>query len=256
LGEGFGWADRENRIPATEHTLYLLRFALFHLKARLPDQKAILSEKAIGEMQEAAVDPKNRSGYGIGWGITETRAGFRFVGHSGGMHGVSTLLRMIPSEKIAIIALANTGTDLPSRVVREITSILLPKAADAPERSGSPDPLAFRPPAELLGTWKGGVHTYNGEIPLTLWFLESGDVHARMEGQLRMLLNLVSFQNGYFSARMMGDIGIEDANRKPYYLDFTLKLRGGMLNGPVTALSLPNKRARNALSQWVELKKE
>lgn len=233
----------------------LARLAMFHLKARLPDQRAIVSDAAIGEMQEAAIDPKNGNGYGIGWGTVHTPSGHRFVGHSGGMPGVSTLLRMLPSEKIAIVVLANTSTELTARVYREVIAILLPKASP-PASTYTPDPPPFKPTPALRGTWKGALHTYKREIPFTVWFLESGDVHARLQGQLRMLFNLVSFRDGYFSARMMGDVGTEDANRKPYYLDFTLKLRGRTLNGAATAMSLPNKRARNALAYWVELKKE
>jgi hypothetical protein len=88
-------------------------------------------------------------------------------------------------------------------------------------------------------------------------FLESGDVHAQLGGQLRTLLNSVQWQDGYLSGRMMGDIGTEDANRRPYLLSLTLKLRGkDVLNGPASALSLPGPRPGNALTQWVELKKK
>jgi hypothetical protein len=35
----------------------------------------------------------------------------------------------------------------------------------------------------------------------------------------------------------------------------TLKPRGAVLNGPVSAISLPGKRPGNALTSWVELQK-
>jgi hypothetical protein len=55
---------------------------------------------------------------------------------------------------------------------------------------------------------------------------------------------------------MMGDIGTEDANRRPYHLHVSLKLREHALNGAMIAMSLPGQRMGNALSHWVELKKQ
>ena len=94
-----------------------------------------------------------------------------------------------------------------------------------------------------------------GELPLTLWLKKSGDIHAQLGAQLKTLLNDVSFKNGYLGGRMMGDIGTEDANRKPYHLHVSLKLREQALNGAIIAISLPGQRLGNALSHWVELKK-
>ncbi len=70
-----------------------------------------------------------------------------------------------------------------------------------------------------------------------------------------MLLNDVKWANGTLSGRMLSDIRTEDANRRPYTLLLTLKLRGTELNGPISAISLPGKRVGNALTSWVEVKK-
>jgi len=35
-----------------------------------------------------------------------------------------------------------------------------------------------------------------------------------------------------------------------------LKLRGDVLNGPVTAITLPDSRGSSAVTHWVELKRE
>lgn len=59
----------------------------------------------------------------------------------------------------------------------------------------------------------------------------------------------------FVRGRMAGHIGTEDANRKPYYLELTLRRRGEVLNGAMTARSRPGRRSGNALSHWVEVKK-
>lgn len=245
----------------------LVRFGMFHLKAHLPEQKAILSDETIDEMQQPTMIIEEGQGYGIGWRVSDN-LGYHIISHSGGMHGVSTRLTLIPSEKLAVVVLANAGSRLPGLIVQEILSVLLPEYAknrarleakqkEEKEKAQEPTP-SFKPTPELIGKWSGSVHTYNGEIPLTLWFKESGDVHAQLGDQFKTLLNYVSFRDGYLIGQMMGDIGTEDTNRLPFNLLISLKLRDQVLNGAVTTRSLGRPRAREsfALSHWAELKKQ
>src|SRR5690349_5595137 len=97
-------------IYASAHDL--VRFALFHLKAHLPDQAAILSDQAIDDMQKATTSTGARSGYGIGWATGDHPSGYHVVSHTGGMGGVATNLRLIPSEKLAVVVLSNASTGL------------------------------------------------------------------------------------------------------------------------------------------------
>ena len=238
----------------------LVRFGMFHLKAHLPDQKAILSDETIDEMQRPTIDIPN---YSVGWGISKDYMGYSSVSHNGGMGGVSTTLMLLPTEKIAVAVLANSQSTLPSLICREILSALLPKYAEnwaiakakkkqEADKEQEPTP-SFKPSPELVGEWNGSVHTYKEDIPITFWFKESGDVHVKMGDQLKTLLNDVTFEDGYLRGRMMGDIGTEDANRRPYHLHVTLKLRDAILNGAMTALSLPGRRLGDALSHWMEI---
>jgi CubicO group peptidase (beta-lactamase class C family) len=240
-------------IYASAHDL--ARFAMFHLKAHLPDQKAIISDAAIDDMQKPTADSGNGQGYGIGWMIAEYPGGRRSVSHTGGMGGVSTSLRLFPSEKIAIVVLTNAGSHpVAGLVMEEITKTVLP---DLPRRPPLP-PVAsgFKPSAELTGTWTGQVHTPRAPVNLTLEIKTDGDVHARLGTQLQTLLNRVALRDGYLTGTMMGDIGTEDASRTPHTLGLTLKLRGSVLVGGITAMSLPGRRVGNALTHWVELRKE
>jgi hypothetical protein len=241
----------------------LVRFGLFHLKAHLPDQAPILSDASIDEMHKATTSSGPRSGYGIGWAVNETPSGYQVVSHTGGMGGVATTLRLLPTERLAVVVLCNAGINLPHRVADEILAAMLPKwranrpAAPAVETTPKP----FEPPAELVGTWTGKIVTWKAELPLELRILKSGDVHARVGRQMRMLLNDVRWEDGALSGRMLSDIQTEDANRRPYFLRLTLKLRrdeqrGDRLNGPVSAISLPGKRAGNALTSWAEVTRE
>jgi CubicO group peptidase (beta-lactamase class C family) len=234
----------------------LVRFGMFHLKAHLPDQKAILKDETIDEMQKATINTGNNTGYGIGWSTTESSHGRRGVMHGGGMGGVSTVLYLDPAGKIAIVVLSNARSDLPGQVADRIEGALFPEAARKTRaQNQAPQEPVFKPSSELLGAWQGEVHTYKEELPFTLVFQPDGDIHARLGRQLRTLLNRVEFRDGYLRGSFTGDIGTEDANRTRYELTLSLKLRGDVLNGAMTAQSLPGRRVGNALTHWVELKK-
>lgn len=92
----------------------LVRFGMFHLKAHLDDQRTILSDETIDDMQVNTAAPGEAKGYGVGWGIIKDNYGYRSVGHGGGMGGVSTSLMIVPAEGIAMVVLANAETDLVS----------------------------------------------------------------------------------------------------------------------------------------------
>ena len=235
----------------------LARFAMFHLKARLPDQKAILSDAAIDEMQRPTADQGGSAAYGVGWTVSQPPGGRRSVSHGGGMGGVSTTLRLFPAEKIAIVVLTNSGSHpLTGLVAEEIISVMIPGAARRPSGSPPTPAPAFKPASELVGTWKGSVHTYQGDLAFTLDIKPDGAVHARLGTQSQTLVNRANVRDGYLTGVMPGDIGTEDASRRPHTLNLSLKLRGDVLNGAMTAVSLPGTRVGNALTHWVELKRQ
>lgn len=235
----------------------LLRFGMFHLKAHLPDQKPILSDQTIDEMHRPTAESGPGTGYGIGWGTGVYPGNHRSVAHTGGMGGVATSLRLFPQDKIAIVVLTNSSSPAPHLISEEIVAVLMPDAArkPVPQNQPSPEPV-FKPTSELIGIWKGTVYTYKEEIPFTIEIKPDGDIHTRLGSQLRTLLNRVDFKDGYLTGLMMSDIGTEDANRTRYALSLLLKLRGDVMNGAMTAQSMPAKRVGNALTHWVELKKQ
>jgi CubicO group peptidase (beta-lactamase class C family) len=235
----------------------LLRFGMFHLKSRLPDQKPILSDQTIDEMQKPTMKIGDDQGYGVGWNISTYPGNHLCISHSGGMGGVSTSLRLFPAEKIAVVVLTNSSSPAPHLIADEIVATLMPDARRKESaQNRQVEETVFKPAGELIGTWKGTVRTYKEDLPFTLVFQPDGDIHARLGLQLRTLVNRADFKDGYLTGEFMSDIGTEDTNRTRYVLSLSLKLRGDALNGAMTARSLPGKRVGNALTHWVELKKQ
>jgi CubicO group peptidase (beta-lactamase class C family) len=249
----------------------LVRFGMFYLKAHLEDQKVILSDETIDQMQINTASPGETNGYGVGWGINENDRGYRSVSHGGGMGGVNTNLLLIPSEHIAVAVLSNGCSELPFTLTADILAALFPTYAEklaeqqseqAKQNESPPEP-EFAPPAELLGAWKGSVQTYQGDIPLALWFKETGDIHAQLGSQLKTLVNKAQLDKGFLGGRMLGTIPTPDASRRPHEVYLDLKLRDQVLNGAVYAVTpyedgeggAPDKRPGYALAYWTELTK-
>jgi hypothetical protein len=153
--------------------------------------------------------------------------------------------------------------DLTRLIFEEILSVFLPgygsyrsRVKAEEESKEKKEHAKFKPSPELIGEWSGVVHTYKDTIPFSLSIKDSGDVHAKLGEQLITLLNDSSFDDGYLKGRFSSDIGTEDANRLPYLLHVELKLRDKVLNGSVTAISLPGKRVGNALSHWGQIARQ
>ena len=258
----------------------LVRFALFHLKDDpppegdlRPDQGGILSDAAIDEMQRPSPETgptrgweREGSGYGIGWFVGITEDGLQVVQHSGGTVGVGTILALVPEEDLAVAILSNTDSRWPDAILIEIVCALLPLQPEEflPPADRPVDEPPFAPGPELLGSWEGWVHTYEGEVPLVLDIEESGNIYATLGEQPRTPLQSVSYQDShpqflnagggpYLRGWMQGDLETADVNRgRPAKLWLEVKLRENVLDGSLIAFS-QREIYTGPLAHWVEL---
>ncbi|MFN3648846.1 MAG: serine hydrolase domain-containing protein [Armatimonadota bacterium] len=235
----------------------LLRFGMFHLQAGLPDQKPILTHAGIEEMQKPTATCTETVGYGVGWRISDEWEGARSVSHTGGMDGVNTILLLVPAERLAVVALCNAASSLPFDVAREVVALLVPRIAEQARRKPSPAEADGepRPYPTLRGEWRGTVATGEAELPLALAFHPDSDVHVRLGSQLTTLVSEPVLRDGWLTGCFAGDIGTEDANRRPYHLHLDLHHRGDVLNGALVVKSPPGVKLDSALSHWTELER-
>jgi len=330
----------------------LVRFGMFHLKNHLSDQRPILTDDSIDEMQRPTAMEQNGSGYGIGWASGTSGKGLRTVSHGGGMGGVATTLRLLPEENAVVVVLCNSSSALTGQIAQAILALLAPDktAVQAPDKAEAPgseqvgqevpipeglrkryvgsynfgvitarvydkdgrlsiestpgsSPLIhqgdgvfvvalapsmrltfevegddtiltfkdgeitlrgsrqsagpqFKAMPELRGVWSGEVSTYEGALPVTFVIRESGEVYVQLRTRPWTVLDQAKFSDGVLSGIFAGDIGTEDANRRPYNLRLEVKKRGDVLNGSLIALSLPGTRVGNALTHWIEVRRD
>ncbi|HMG75426.1 MAG TPA: serine hydrolase domain-containing protein [Pyrinomonadaceae bacterium] len=253
-------------IYCSAHDLAL--FGLFHLKAHLPKQKAILSDSAIETMQNSTVNADENGRYGLGWWVTEDLHGFRSVRGQGGTDDAWAALQLIPSAGIAVVILANTGTDFPSKLSDEILSVLLPSYRQSAAIADNNSPTQ-RPPVgpepSLTGNWVGRIQTYKGNVPLVFSIAQSGDVQAKLGSALAVPLKNAQFGSRFGKQLLAGRLAAstlgtdEDTGPEPYDLDFELYLadqkQGQKLYGSVTTRMRSGARFGARLSYWVELEK-
>ncbi len=221
----------------------LLRFGMFHLKEHV-GEKAVLAPSAIEEMQDSAVPADDGLRYGFGW-WHEDRFGYKVIYVSGGYEYAQALLFTVPSEKIVVVVLMNTGhSTLAQEVADEVVSSVVPayrenraKAARTVEQSSHTSPNML---ASIAGTWSGLVHTDTREVPLTLIVDKSGVVHASVASQPTVVEDGPEYRNGQFRAKISGPSGLYDRDaKKALALDLQLLRRSGdVLNGGATTVPL------------------
>jgi CubicO group peptidase (beta-lactamase class C family) len=253
----------------------LIRFAMFHLRDGLPDQRAIIADVAIDHMHRPSPETgptreweREGSGVGIGWYVGVTEGGLRVVHHSGGTVGVSTVLALVPAEDLAVAVLSDTDSPWPDAILVEILCAFLSLQPEQflPPADRAADEPPFAPEPELVGSWEGSVHTYEGEVPLVLEIGGSGSTYATLGDQPRALLQRVSYQDSlpqflnagggpFLRGWMEGELHTADVNRgQPNKLWLELKLRENVLNGSLIAFS-QREFYTGPLAHWVEVKR-
>lgn len=236
----------------------LALFGMFHLKAHLRNQKAILSDQSISMMQNTTVSTGGSSRYGMGWWVNEDLNGYLGLLGQGGTDDAMAFLQLIPSEEIVVVVLTNTGDEFPPKLLDEILSVLLPpyRLKKAAASTTSQSSANAKPSTSFVGNWAGSVRTYRGDLPFRFSISASGDVQAKLGSVAATPLNKFEFTDRGLTGRLTGDLGtVEDTGPEPYDLDFELYLKDDLLYGAVTTRPRPGARFGARLSYWVELKK-
>ena len=109
----------------------LVRFGMAHVNSAKDERAStprMLRAESIREMQRVHAQIDVGSGYGLGWQIDDD-GGFRQVGHTGGMPGVTTVLTLFPAERVVVVVLANKRSDLIVPLAHRLTAAVIPAFA-------------------------------------------------------------------------------------------------------------------------------
>lgn len=253
----------------------LLRFAMLHLKNKLPGSPQIISHDTI-EAMHTRMDPDaeypSDDLYGLGWFFRENDNGYRTVWHEGGIGGARCILKLVPAEGIAAVVLLNVHNDEfpPGRIADMILGTLLPEYKRNMEKGATPHQSgfsAYEAAPEFTGTWRGEIKTQDGGVPVYMVFQEDGDIHFLKSLDVDRTWVL---QNQYLFDRVLNNTGIagdriygwvdarvpvEDAMRRPHVAVLDIVREGENLAGSITAISAA-ERMYYGLSYYISLEKQ
>ncbi|MFO0960330.1 MAG: serine hydrolase [Isosphaeraceae bacterium] len=229
----------------------LIRFARMHLHGGELDGVRILSERATKSMQEPTARRGDDFATGIAWAVT-TERGHRCLSHTGGMPGVSTVLRIFPDDNSALVVLINSDTHGVNRsLANRLTQALFPGGkAQASAASPTPANPSIAPPWE--GTWAGKLAHPDGDLRLKLTLKAPNSAHASWDGHTPVELSDVAVRDGRLHARLDGRLLVRPDYHGAASIEFKLARAGDRLAGVATAIG-PDYYA---LSHWVELARD
>lgn len=233
---------------ASVHDLAL--FGMFHLGVASDAGQAVLSAKSRLYMREASAPTSGTESYGLGWMENSDMLGYSIFFHSGASPGYETALVVVPSESIVIAVLTNiNNNDLTIAVTRGILMELLPAFRKRVEDLIKKPPPAQQTPhinlpsTELVGTWKGTVRTYTGDLAVSLTIAAAGEVQFRLGDSLETLVNDPDFEDGSgLRGLSAGDIDTPDLSRFAYDLKIDLTRSGDTMYGTLNTVRRKSDR--------------
>jgi hypothetical protein len=246
----FHWCDTPGAGHGYASVHDLIRFGMFHLKDHVKDQRPILDDGTIDRMQtekDGTVHPGGSGeSYGLGWFFRDTTSGVRTVWHEGGWTGASAMLKLLPSEDIAVAVLMNVfDTEFINRVTEETIRAVLPDYGKPEEqkaaRVGAAAPPSFDFPA---GAYSGEIRTFERAIPIVLEKTDSGELRAHLGDPaspslaVREVPAFVPRAPGQLLVFFPGPLGDRDAARLPHTVVLDLRLVGDELVGTASAMTV------------------
>jgi CubicO group peptidase (beta-lactamase class C family) len=186
-----------------------------------------------------------RTRFGIGWGV-ERYLGHECFWHSGGMPGVSNMVRAFPESGSAVIVLTNTDDRTMAREAALGASRVLLNEPTAPVYPPTPP---IKPDAEAFnGAWTGTLHHFTGDIPVRLT-LRDGNAEIAFGKRGTLGVSEVSFGRQYFT-------GVVDAlleTRPDYHGVAPISLRLWRDGPHLTGFAMQTMNGYFGLSSYLEL---
>jgi CubicO group peptidase (beta-lactamase class C family) len=244
----------------------LVRYGMFHLKERIPEQTPILQEETIDRLHRETDPSQSELKETIGFECLlgsfgrVNIGGYRIDVCTGSMPGASSRLALVPSERLVTAVLCNQmGVDL-WEIEKAILGAMLPGFSEACEseighRHGESG-MSSVPPESFVGSWTGDITTYAGDQPVELRFSSAGEIDMTISDRAAPLLAIktplgeMGFQGDLFKGLFMGRIETPDAARSPHVVLVELLRRDGRLTGYAAAVAM-NKRY--CFPYWMEL---
>lgn len=220
-------------VVASAHDL--ARFAMFHLKDHLSDQRRIFSDAQLDLLHRPQAHPAPGFGYGLGWQTWRDPAGRTVLYHGGGQTGVAVEFVLLPWADAACIVASNRHAD--QAFLAKLRDRLLHSVVpdwDTLPRTPAPPPQPL--PGDYAGTWRGTLSAQGQQIPATLTIDAHGQGRLALRDRPAQVVTDFGLVDGWIAGGAEGDPGTPDVQRERLHqLDFTLRRRGDRIEGEIDA---------------------
>jgi CubicO group peptidase (beta-lactamase class C family) len=154
---------------STVEDLYIWDQALYTNK--------LLSEKSMESLFKPYIKSWGEESYGYGWSVKEINIGdkskIKIIEHGGGINGFNTIISRIPSDKILVVLLNNTGGTVLGEMNNAIRNILYSQPFNQPKKSLALDLLDV---FDTKGT-AAGLDTYKKLKNDPTYAIKEGDMN-------------------------------------------------------------------------------
>jgi CubicO group peptidase (beta-lactamase class C family) len=225
----------------------LIRFAMLHAGAT--------GERPLSAPGVAAMQARHGAAfhhyygdayYGLGWYVREAGEGRRVVWHEGGMPGASSIIKLLPDQRIAVVVLGNRtdANELSQAIANQLIRAVLPDYTAQPlDAVAGYAPLSDQP--GFAGTWQGTIRVDGIEVDCTLALGSDGSGKFRYqapgqapaESAVRAIVKGDSFITALPGRLPSADISAAD---EPLLL-LKLVRNGDRFSGAVVAYSSPER---------------
>jgi CubicO group peptidase (beta-lactamase class C family) len=227
----------------------LVRFGMFHLHDRLPDQKTILRDRTLDLAHEPdrlrmPGEGNSTTSAGFGCAVVDLE-GYRFLVASGGAPGTVTRLALLPARDVAVAIVMNSGISesySPWDIEWQAFGAVVQGFPRQP-RIPSANVAGAQPQPQLVGEWTGTIRTDQGVLPTGLTIRSSRDLRLAVDGAVTVPiwqtnpLGNVGFRDGILEGPFFGRMPTPDARRAPHVLMLRLRLEGDTLRGSISAVA-------------------
>jgi hypothetical protein len=224
---------------------------MFAVGEHVPDQRKILSDASREVMLHPTVDSGDGERYGFGWSLQPDYHGYVGLYAQGGTNDSFAVLQAIPSERISVSVIANTGTTVPFEIVDQVLRGLLPNFRETQDGKPAepPQDTKTQAPSSLAGDWAGVLRTWKGDIPLSLEIASAHKVRAKWRSHGWINATEVSIADPRFYCVIRGRVETPDAPQAPSDIELELYVRGKSLVGAATT------KDGVQLPYWVQLER-
>jgi len=234
----------------------MLQFAAFNLDF---DHSEVLGKSEVQYMHtykepDALFHYYQETHYGLGWYINEDDNGQKVVWHEGGMMGASTMLKLFPKERLALVFMTNTYNSEVMRSLTDMTAKLLINNYQPTPINETAEYASISTDSTFLGSWQGSMILDKEKVPVSLKMEDSQIVIQYLDDSYRSFLTddqPIPFESkllfgavnqGYFIGTGIGELSTSDKRKEcRHLLSFKLYKDGDSLKGTIINMAAAHR---------------